>query len=601
MTSPVWATQTVITSAMLPYTANQAGTNYSETLTVQGTSISSATSGINFVGHDIVFNMGTDTLVYSTGNGSSNYGLRFGNNYNVRIVGGWLINGSATDTSGSGCTGITFATQPHDIYIGMLGNKAQSKNGHCVDSYGVGAGLYNVEIDGGEYWNLSRWYDSRCNYDGAAIRIDARTLSGNYSISIHGITIHTSPGQGIVTMAPPTTPNIIHIYNNTITGDHRNDQYTAPGGVCFSSANAFDILVRCCRSGSTIYGNTLRSGTSYGGSRGLAIEMMNPEAGYTPTTYVEIYNNDINTHEGPDNNHPKNTRSFAVMVRPAPAGETGELKWVHFYNNTVVTGGDTATSATAYGSFPIAIGISNDVIANRNIIIENNTFRAYAATNGGVTSTAILLHGYTGSVSDPENSLIMRNNRFESDYYAVKYVDYYGSVSGTLLRGDTIKLNTPLQTGYSTFFLGYGVGTQAVDNAIVDGVYEGSASDTNVNFMNGDALELAIRRTLRILVLGNNALPISGASVTAKNLYNQTVVSGTTGENGLVSGIVTYWYESWADADSMAFNPFTLIASKSGQADTALFNLAWNLYTDTLTLNLSGEAVGPQYIRGWHQ
>src|SRR3972149_10838846 len=112
------ARTTTITS--LPYTASMAGNNYSETLLVAGTNLVSATNGINFIGHDIVLNLGSDTVTFGTGGGDGMYGIAFsGTNptYNIRIIGGWIIHGVSNDTLTNGVDCVRFVRGAHDVLI----------------------------------------------------------------------------------------------------------------------------------------------------------------------------------------------------------------------------------------------------------------------------------------------------------------------------------------------------------------------------------------------------------------------------------------------------------------------------------------------------
>jgi len=101
------ASQHVINS--LPYTASL---NY-DTLTLAGTKLTSQTNGILVQGHDIVINLGGDTLVFGAGNGNNNYGFNIGSpSHHIKIIGGTILHGGTGDQN----RGVYF-TFTHDILI----------------------------------------------------------------------------------------------------------------------------------------------------------------------------------------------------------------------------------------------------------------------------------------------------------------------------------------------------------------------------------------------------------------------------------------------------------------------------------------------------
>lgn len=550
-----WARTTTITS--LPYTASMAGTNYSETLLVAGTNLVSATNGINFIGHDIVLNLGSDTITFGTGGGDGMYGIAFsGTNptYNIRIIGGWLLHGVTNDTLTNGVDCVRFARGAHDVLIRGTSMKVTGDNAHCIDHDSDGRLAYNVEIDGGHYWSFCRRYSSREYYDGAVVRISFRSPNGSYNIKIHGIRIWTGPGQGIVTAGgwgvdPPDCRS--QVYSCTVSVDHRNDFYLYNQGpnhpVGQSSENAYCIFLSFCAVGSTIHDNVVRSGTNFGGSRGIFMESSQG----SPSNYITIYNNDVEIHEGPNIRVGEEYGSFAFRMRPME----GELRYVRVYNNKFVAIGDSVASTRAYGYIPIAFRYSNN-ISNSYITFQNNIFRAYALTPGPVLTEALSLDG----VFNSDSTVIFRNSRYESDHTILKFGDMQGGAANLLFSGDTLRgLANPY--AFSTYQVGHlGNNWDCTRNIMSDVTYEGGTPDTNIVFSSGGTLDFSLRRTLTVRVLGRNGLPVQGAAVNATNHYNRLVLTGTTDNNGFVAGPVKYWFESRTQTDSMAFNDFTIRA-----------------------------------------
>ena len=77
---------------------------------------------------------------------------------------------------------------------------------------------------------------------------------------------------------------------------------------------------------------------------------------------------------------------------------------------------------------------------------------------------------------------------------------------------------------------------------------------------------MSLQRTLNLIVRNQDREPVSGAYVTATNNYGGIVVSGTTGSEGVVSGVVTYRWEVNTSGDSLNFNPFILKAKKGADS-----------------------------------
>jgi hypothetical protein len=97
-----------------------------------------------------------------------------------------------------------------------------------------------------------------------------------------------------------------------------------------------------------------------------------------------------------------------------------------------------------------------------------------------------------------------------------------------------------------------------------------------------------MERTLQIYVRGNNDLPVVNAACTVWNNYTNNVCVGTTNFGGLVSGVVSYWYESYA-GDSIVFNDFVIHAELDGdKAANSSFTVGWTAAGGTDTLTLTG-------------
>jgi len=117
----------------------------------------------------------------------------------------------------------------------------------------------------------------------------------------------------------------------------------------------------------------------------------------------------------------------------------------------------------------------------------------------------------------------------------LKFGDYNFGAANLTLKNDTLRFYTPAQAGTSTYYLGQGGNNwDCHGNSVVDMVYEGGITDTNIIMSNGGTLELMLKKTVFVQVVGRNGLPVSGATVTATNNYNRAVLTGTTDSEGIV-------------------------------------------------------------------
>jgi len=539
-----------VTISSLPYTAS--GSN--DTLRLAGTKLSGSGDGIYITGTNLYFDLGSDTLEFGTGGGNDNYGIRFsGGCSGVTVDGGTILHGSQ---SGNGNNGI-FVSLCHDILVRNTDVIVHGVNGHCVASASIGApGVYNFEIDGGDYWNNCHGYSSRCMYDGAAIRLWSNTYGGHgeYHYRIHNLTIHTSPGQGIMFQGRDQGGNssLVRVHDNTITCDARNSVYSSYSGTCNSAANPYAIALLKCAPGSMVNNNTVRSGTDYGGGRGILVE----NCLGTADNPIEIYNNDVRVHEGPNVEYGEGgTPIHALRVR---AIDGNSINHIHVHHNSFVSIGDNDLGTSHTGSSVMALRYSDESSTSR-IIIEENLFRGEALDDGVPCKAVVFDYANSGG-------LVMRHNRIESNGILVKYGDNNSGARRIDLMGDTLNILTPAYDG-QTYHVGHlSNGWNCTDNYACDIVYEGAASESDINMANGGTLELGLQRNLTVYVEGRNDLPVYDAGVTVTNNYGQTVLSGTTDASGRLNGVVTYWWEQRSGGDSTNFNDFTIRVIKGNDS-----------------------------------
>lgn len=560
---------TVISS--LPYTASQTGTNYSETLLVAGTNLSTGGSALNVSGHDVVIYLVNDTITFGTDGGSSYYGIQLSSSsYNIKIIGGTIYHGGTGDRNV--CLRLAGS---NDVLIEGTNMRVAGSNGHCIYSPSLGApGNYNVEISGGRYRSDVTGYTSRCNYDGSAIYLTT-TYSGygDYHFKVHGINLETGPSQGmILTGRSGGNDALVFVYACTLQSDARNDFYTSGDNTCRSAANPYQIIGGHLAGGSEIHDNVITSGTNYGGSRGMIFEMCSG----TPDNYVKVYNNYIDIHEGPNLEAPQGN----VQVLRIRFGN----KYIHVYDNTFI-GTGSVSHGSSYGAqvsvFRITATDEEGHTPDHGIIIERNLFRAEALSSG-VKSLAAVFEGF----SDLGN--IYRYNRFESSGDIICFGETNYGAYGLMLYADTLVRLSPSYNP-RTVVVGWQNWFSASDDTLRDCVYLGGASDADIVFAE-DRSDYRLEKIITVQVIGNNALPVRQAAVSVVNNYGRTVLNGTTNSFGIVTGPVTYHWEQHTGSDSTDYNDFTVKAKKGSDSTILSFTVDASSTSSSLVLaNTPGE------------
>ena len=104
--------------------------------------------------HDVVVNLGNDTLIFGTGGGDSNYGIRTmgpvsRRPYNIKVIGGTILHQPGNTTAN------------HNRCIVIGGNattfeniKATIRGINGMVMYG--GDIYGIRVIGGTYTSLSR-------------------------------------------------------------------------------------------------------------------------------------------------------------------------------------------------------------------------------------------------------------------------------------------------------------------------------------------------------------------------------------------------------------------------------------------------------------
>ncbi len=560
---PLTANSATTTISSFPYVASQAGTNYSETLFVAGTNLSTSGSALRVTGHDIVINLGNDTITFGTDNGSGYYGLEMSySSYNIKLIGGTINHGGVGNRNN--CI-ILYGV--NDFLIENTDMRIAGTNGHCISTPSIAApGNYNMEISGGNYRSDVTGYDSRCNYDGAVLVLGTTHAGyGDYHYKVHDINIVTGPSQGM-TVGGRTGGNncLTEIYNNTLHSDARNLTYTSGDNTCRSAANPYQIAVSRLAAGSKIYNNVITSGTTYGGCRGILMETCYG----TDENPIEVYNNHLDIHEGPNLESPYGN----VQVLRIRFGNSH----IHVHDNVFIgTGGVGVGSSYGAGVIGLRITATNEEghTPDHGLIIENNLFRANGLT-GNLDVMAVALESFSNLGN------IIRNNRFESVGTIISFGEGNYGASGICLESDTLVRLSPTSNPH-TVIVGWRNYFNAQNDTLRDLVYEGGALESQVEF-GDDNSDFRLQRTLKLQVYGNNDLPVPGVNVNVLNGYNQNILSGVTNSHGIVEGIVSYRWEVNPGTDSLGYNDFAVTATKGADSDQATFTV----YSGSLMPNL---------------
>lgn len=590
--------------------------------------ISSATDGVTFgnSSNNVSFHLGDDTITFGTGNGNDNYGFKWlGNSYpggrDITIKGGAIVHG-ASDTTASGNRCFVFAGGC-EILIDTVDAMVLGINAHVAEGPGSAWRTHDVKVRGGHWTTNVTAYTSRCQQDGAAVKnepgnlaINFDTIAGfSYHYEFDGLTLDTSPNAGMYLSGK------LRIYDCDILVDARNDNYSYPSGnTCYGSTNSACIAVNRVDAGSIIRKNNLRAGVKwFGADEGILLETCLG----TVANPIYVDSNTINVHRGRDAYYGDlNIKGMKDRYR--------NTNVFIEYNDITVTVGDSGGN-TAYG--PRGVGI--EIVSHEkqgcdwasgdgpdtNVVWQNNTVLVQAtdsiidaagadtATNVGANAVRIATHDSAG-YSYTRAGNIFRWNNLTSPHviYAIAGYDAYGRCDSTLFDEDTVQWSTVEYTTIDKYVFRVGYNHQAKGNIGRDIYYSGKAGDSVTAgtaiemWPSGDAGErnLALDRTLEITVNGNNGLPVSGASYWIVNGYGDTILTGTTGANGLISGVVRIWHEFRDGTDSTTgYNDFTFKALMDTDSTSGTSDVDWNNYDTTLVLSATAGSAPRTRLRGF--
>jgi len=587
----VQADTTTITS--LPYSATQVGTNYSETLFVDG-NLNAVQSGITFTGEHIVLIGTGDTIFFNTDDNNAGfnednltaYGLNFSGSGYIRVEGLTVIQSSSIGAWVAGAN----IVHCNNVELKDCNLHVKGPNSKNISTPSGGDGIYNIEIDGGNYTSFVDSFTSRCQNDAAVINgrnqgpaMDSSLLDGYYTMWVHNITIDSCPHVGV-----NGTGRMI-VDNNTIYVNAHNDQYDPPSGeVCWSADNAYAIRGGMVTRGTHIFGNTIRVRDTYEGGRGILIE----GASGTSVDPVLVYDNDIIVSQGPSDAEAI-PGCWGLRFRQDTDNGTPN-RHIKIYNNTVVVNSDSSAATTHIGVYGVGIWFSDpgeyasSDSLGESCFVYHNTITAYADSNnfddGYGRATAMLIEVLTGSANGHKSY----DNRLNANGTVISFGGNNGGGDEWTSERDTLNwfgsahyrdVNT--QTGDSALIgLGnLGGAEHCTTNVIIDPVFIPSSFDEDYtkNVRTNGTKDVNFDVTYVLTTNGNNALPVSGASVWLVDAYGDSTL-GTSDVNGLCSLVVSFDYKRWVGTtpSDSTFNPYTLGMNSSTDSTTATSAVAWN-------------------------
>jgi photosystem II stability/assembly factor-like uncharacterized protein len=402
-----------------------------------------------------------------------------------------------------------------------------------------------------------------------------------------------------------TTGPVVQIDSNRITVDSRNNRYTTYSGSEASNTNAYGISTTYLNGGSRISYNTIRSGSSYLGGRGImcvaATGMANDGI---HTNLINISHNNISIHEGFN-------VEFGTLYYTTAFRLRQNCRGVMVDHNSFVTVSDTITSVGVHGkaygnrsstaTYEMTFSATDPDLAPWYITYKNNACSALVInqTSGKPFEVAAFDFELTNVASNAiDSTVIMDSNTYYSEGTEVlRFGQYDGQGAYMLVTNGTFHLVQNDITPKGTFNLSDPYG--AVGNVIRDGVYKGIARSDSLGiiyYYQGQPTtanannDIAIERTTNVFVRGTNGRPVNNAVVTFTNAYGQSLGSLTTNANGRVTKVLRFGhYFHTTPRDSVLYNLHSFAAQKGAVNTTVNYSVTDSTYSDTITLNTYGD------------
>ena len=614
-----FADTVTLSSSSLPYTVSQ-----SNLLILTNGNLSTSGTAIDIGDfNDIMIDGGGDTIYFGGGAGDNSYGVKLGYSpERIQIRNVTLIHNVSDNSQARGCDPIHIMGDD-SVFVENVDMVARGVEGNCIDATTLGGnGISNLWIKDCECENLSHSYENRSGDPASAIRVcaDASSLTADqYTGKLENVTVITTPHSAIyVTGGTTSRPKMI-IHDCNLTVDAHNDMYDITNATSFhSSGDAYAISAYRLGAGSQIYNNVIRSGFVHEGGQGMIIQ----GAQGTASQPIDIYNNDIQIHNGPNAYNLRagtDGKSVGLYLR-WPAGNSDMSNcYVHFNNNLIKAYADGLSSTLYTGGSAQGIRIHVDSGFNHCEVINNRVFALRSdslSPSGDVTTIAGMFAQVDVNRNDTfaqKNKLGIEGNTFYGNfYYAPETPLNLGSIAlhelgGGSLRmfSDTLYVSTSAGASRTIEFPQEGTFRFSSSGShLIDYAFMGYADDEgivwgNINTDdNGLGKDVFLDRIAEFHVQNNLGQSISGAQITVTNNYSKISTQGYSDGSGNFEDTVAYKgfkYNSPASTntwyDSLAYNNFRVVA-KSG-SDSAVSVLTIDDETTfpiTLTLNGGGSS-----------
>jgi len=594
LAASAWSATTEITS--LPYTANQTGTNYSETLYVTS-ELSSATNGINVTGHDIVILLRDTladtnyTMTFATGNADSSWGLRWwgdGTNgcYNIKVIGGNFYDGS-TDDSCHGHNAI-HAGGGRNLYMENVNLYVKGYEGNTIMSHSGSYKFANVEINGGHWWSDVTGYDSRTTYygGGAVLGYFDTSMTGyEYSVKIRNLHVDTTQHAGLVVNAGGGE---IELYQCSVWVDADNPRWTdedyETGNFAWGSTNAFSFIIQEAHGlidscfagvGGTYDGHD--GGFLFEKCRQLEVKRCKVIGRRGFDAHYGVLNwKGMKMRWGPDTLDIHDNEIYGYVEDDSSYGSSGiGFEWTDEPDEGMVHG----VGSKFY---------NNKIVMTANDVGYQDCW--------GVRFTAF-------DTTDESNwDGEWYGNHITSPHIGYQFDTYDGGADSVMVDRDTIVIDTIYADAHDHYTFFVGNNEDAPGCIARDLVYLDQASDTaGMAFLNQEETfdrSLYIQATPTITVNGNNALPVSDAKIGAINAYGDTAWFDTSDASGQGGKWLNYWYEAEDTPDSTSFNPITFFAASGSDSVSWTTDIAHDNTDTTVTLTeTAGEAPAATVTR----
>jgi hypothetical protein len=567
-----------------------------DTVRISGTKVTTTGSGISVENSttNVLFDFGTDTLEFGTDYGDSYYGINIdrSNATNITVRGGTILHG----VQNCGVNGV-------DTAYNCKGVRINGCNGLFLDSVNVIVGGFNgavvagtgyqsyrnLQVRGGHYRHDGCGYTSR-EWKSEVFRlvVPNTSITGDeYHLKAYGVHVDNAIHGVFV------ADGLQYIYGCTLTVDARNDLYryssnevgkpnavtVGPGGNFLHGTTQSYAFAGGPWGGSAWHDNLILTDSVYGGLDGGFL-LGGVNAAYANEDTTLIYNNVVHGHRGLDSH-------YGYMNCKGWKSKGGNHR-IRTYNNefylTVDTDSTELGGSNFRGDNALGVdwyaGVNGTVGQDSSVVFYNNYFEVRNVSGSGeVLAGGLRTRSDFGLAKGNE----WYGNRIYSSGYVYSIGGFGSEARNFLMQSDTVGSIGTVNPDFWTIFCQYGT---SPNHRYRDIYYDGISGSSIYWEPGGSTTSARIERTLQIYVEGNNDVQVAGAACSVWNNYGQLVISGTTNSCGLVSGVVSYWFESYA-GDSIAFNDFRIKAVLG--SDTVVNNSFTVGYTtesglDTLTL-----------------